>query len=607
MKKILVIALFFLSRAAFADEVSFKGRGPELVVAGSKFQVVYELNARGGRDLHVDFPDEFEVLFGPQVSSSFESRSINGRTSSSHLERYTYTLKALRQGDVVVPAARIKLNGQEYTSGELKIRVRSEQEAEKAKRIAEENARKKSLLLRGTVSKRTVYEQEALVYTIKLYTRLSVRGAEYVEKPSFNGFLAHQIETADNVRPTIEQYGGIDYNTFVLAEYLLFPQHPGELEIPSVEMKFGVEEQVGGSSRGVFGNFYNATRVVNTVRSTSAEKIQVKALPRPQPADFTGAVGQFSLKTTISKQRLEVNDALTLKLTLSGTGNLKLIKPLSPTFSPDFEVYDPKVNMTSNVSGGRMSGSIVSEILAIPRFRGSYDLESLSMSYFDPQAGKYKRLKSEAYRIEVSGEVGHEERGRDSLQSGGDSPLRAVQQEEVKHLGEDIRFIVTDDLSLEAPGNAFFHSRGFFLYYLIPCLLTFLLFFVMRKRIKLMSDVRALQNKKANSMAKRRLRKALKEMKANNSEGFYEETMKALWAYLSHKLYIPVSELSKDNAAETLREHGVESEEVKAFMDIVDACEFARYAPNKEAGAMGRLYADACVVIEKIDKEIRRK
>lgn len=606
MKTIIGLLIFLFSFSALAGDVTFTASAPSVVREGGEFQVTYGINAAGGKDLQVNFPASFKILFGPMVGAGSIASNINGVVSSRVNYTYAYTLRATTGGKIEIPPAQINVGGKLYKSNALVVNVLSLSDVERAEQKAKEDERKNQVLIRAFVSKQKVYEQEAIMYTLKLYTRVKVRTPSN-KLPSFSGFITHEVDLGQNYTSSVDSYNGLDYNVFTIYQCLLFPQHAGEFVIAPTEMELSVEERVSGGNSHIFGNVFSASRVVKTELKSNQVKVQVKALPTPKPSDFSGAVGKFSLNTSLNTKKLNVNEPITYKATLKGTGNINLIAPIHPNFSSDFDTYDPKVNVKTQVTGSGLQGSVYTELLAIPRFRGEYTLGEVSMSYFDPQAEKYKRLKSPVYNISVAS-LANDEDSTTERRIGGTSGVRdLVLKEDVARLGEDIRFISTSALVWSQRGARFFGTRMFYLSYLLPLLLALVLFFLLRKHIKALSDVKGRKNKQANSMAKKSLRQAYKKMKADDVEGFYEEVLRALWDYVTHKLFINLADLSKENAEAILLDHGVDAEQVASFFAIIDLCEFARYAPQKEVGGMDRVYEQASIVIGKMESEIKRK
>jgi hypothetical protein len=593
---------------AATAQVTFKATAPATVVQGEQFRLSFVLNEEG-KDLRLpDMPD-FEVLFGPSTSTSFSQRTVNGKTTSERSVSYTYILMSNKTGTFTIQPATIQVGGSEYKSNSLTVEVLPPDETSKRGgspegvegRRGEERSSTgsptvsvKDAFIRAIVSKGSPYEQEGFTVTFRLYTTLNIVNFGKIRFPEFEGFMVEEIELPMNQQLQMERYEGRNYYTADLRKTLLFPQRSGQITIPSgsIEMVFSVP-----SGRRV-STFFGSQEVMVDVKKnmvTNPVAINVKALPANRPVSYANAVGTFTMKPSISATRLRANEAVTLRLELSGTGNLKLIRDPEVRFPDNFETYDPTVNNSFNVTTNGLNGIRTIEYMAIPRYEGQYTIPPVEFTYFDLNSRSYKTLTSTEYRLEI-------EKGDPSVASTG----AFVSRQDVK-VEQDIRFLKTGEPSYTSSTSFFAGSLGYWLWYLIPLLLLLAAYLVNRKQAIENANVALVRTKKANKVAIRRLKVAEKYLKEEDKERFYEEVLRAVWGYFSDKLSIPVARLSKNNIEAELSEYGVEDELVGTFMNILDTCEFARYAPGESHAEMDRIYSETLTAIGTMENRLKKK
>jgi len=590
---------------AKADEpVRFSASAPSAVALDKPFQLVYSINAPG-RDLRAPEINNFDVLAGPFQSHSSSIQIINGRQSSSESNSYTYTLQAQKTGTFTIPSASIIVGGKKYTSNGISIKVlpadaapsRSQGGQSSSSRGGQASVSNDNLFIRTDVSKTNVYEQEAILVTYKLYTLVDVVQCNPKKMVDFNGFMKQDIDQPTNKQFALENYRGRNYTSVVLYKFLLYPQHAGVLQLDKWNFEAVIQVKNKTAVRSIFDDFFDSYTNVSKMITAPAVKIVVNPLPAGKPASFAGVVGRFNMNSTLSTDQVKSNEAVTLKLNIEGSGNMKLIKNPAIKFPDGFEAYDPKVANNFKSSSAGLSGNKTIEYMFIPRHSGSYEIPSAEFSYFDTQTRSYKTLRTPVYKLQVAKGVG------------GESPTvvgNYVDKEDVKQLGKDIRFIQTDKFTLTKAEEPVFGTFIGWLMYLIPLLISFVLFVIFRKQAKENADVRLVKNKKANKVAQKRLRLAQKLLKEGNKDNFYEEVLKATWTYLSDKLSIPVSSLTKDRVESELTAHNVESKLINQFSNILNTCEFARYAPNSGQQEMGNLYAETIQAISDLEEIFKK-
>lgn len=608
-QKILITITLLLATFTYvkADELTFTADAPNAVVMGETFRLSYTINTHNAKSFRVGNITDFDILSGPNRSSSSSTSIINGVRTSSHTLTFTCILRPKKEGTFTIPAATITAEGKQLTSKELTVKVlppdqqTAQQSASQSRGAATSQSGKISdedLFIVATVNKKKVYEQEAILLTYKIYTTVNLTNVSG-KMPDLKGFHSQEVEMPKGNREfQLEHYNGRNYRTIVWSQYVLFPQQSGQLEIPSITFEGTVAQRVqnydpfeaffnGGSS------FVNVQKPIRTPKLT----IDVSPLPSGRPASYYGGVGDFSISSSISTTELQENEAVTLKLIISGTGNMKLIKTPEVKFPADFEIYDPKVDNKFSLKAGGLSGNKVIEYLAIPRHGGTYTIPSVEFSYFDVKSGSYKTLSTPEYTLNVA---------KGSNSTSGSAPVGYVSKEELRLLGQDIRYINLKDTHYRPRGHFFFGSLVYWLWYIIPLLAFAAVLIIYRKQAVENANIAKTRTKKANKVATRRLKMAKKKMEEKDKSGFYDEVLKAMWGYLSDKLSMPVSELSKDNIAAKLSECQVPSELIDECSNIIAECEFARYAPTLSGYADDKVYDKVATLMNKLENAIKR-
>ena len=600
MKRIVILwmALIAISLQTFADEkVSFTTSAPEAVAVGDQFRLSYTVTTQKVRDFRAPSIKGFEVLMGP--SRSTQVTQVNNDVSASIT--FTYILMAKEEGEFTIPGAVIVADGNEMISNSVKVKVlpADQQQANQGSsngQRANGSIANNDLFITATANKVNVYEQEALLLTYKIYTAVNLRGFDNVKLPDFKGFHSQEVELPNDRRWGLEHYKGRNYQTTVYRQFVLFPQQSGNLTIEQArfDASIAVEKQVSDP----FEAFFNGGGMIEVKKTLMTPKLTIKVseLPAGKPENFSGGVGEFTISSSINTTELKANEAVTIKLVVSGTGNLKLVSAPEVKFPEDFEIYDPKVENNFRLTTAGQSGNQVIEYLAIPRNAGTYKIPAVTFSYFDIKSQSYKTLTTEEYTLNVSKGTG----------SSSQTVSNYTNKEELKVLNQDIRFIKQNAVSLKPHGEFFFGTTAYWLYYLIPMLLFVAVFVIYRKQISENSNIAKVRTKKANKIAVKRMKEAGNLLKANKKDAFYDEVLKALWGYVSDKLNIPVSQLSKDNVEEALIAKNVDNELIKTFIKALNDCEFARFAPGDPAQAMDNLYQDAINVISKMENSIKK-
>ncbi len=615
MRKIvfLWIMLISVSIYAFADgKVSFTATAPDAIAVGDQFRLSYTVTTQNVRDFRAPSIKGFDVLMGPSRSQQNSVQIINGQTTSTSSITFTYILMANTEGSFTIPGATITADGNQLVSNSVQIKVLPADQASSGTSSGNSGGGKQSggtsrassgtavsnsdLFITATASKTTVYEQEAFLLTYKIYTLVDLRMFDNVKLPDFKGFHSQEVELPNDRRWGLEHYKGRNYQTTVYRQFVLFPQQSGKLTIDAARFDASIAKatQAVDPFEAFFNGGSNYVEVKKTIM-TPQLTINVNPLPAGKPADFSGGVGEFNITSSINSTNVKTNDAVTVKIVISGTGNLKLLSNPEIKFPEDFEVYDPKVDNKFRLTSSGLSGSKVIEYLAIPRTAGTYKIPAVKFSYFDINSRSYKTLTTEEYELHVEKGAGN----------AAQTIANFTNKEDLKILNEDIRYIKQNDVTLSQKGDFFFGSLTYWLLYLIPGVAFIVFFIIYRKQIAANANVAKMRTKKANKVAVKRMKQAGKLLAENKKDLFYDEVLKALWGYISDKLNIPVSRLSKDNIVEELRNYGVSDALIEEFLDTLNNCEFARFAPGDDNQAMDKVYSASLEVISKMENSIK--
>lgn len=610
MRKIYLI-FFALSIAlmGFADEVVFRAQAPKQVVVGRPFQITYTVNQRS-RDLRAPEFSDFDVLSGPYTSTSSSTSFVNGKRTSSFEQTYTYMLMAQRAGTFTIGPATVKVDGENVQSNGVRIEVLPEdqqaspssqpaQTSQSTQTSSSSSASSENIFVRTIASKTKVHEQEALLVTYKLYfanvdvTQLT----NNTKLPEFTGFLKQDLEQGE-IQTELEHYNGRNYQTAVLYRTILYPQHSGDISIDPAKFEAVLRVQTQQRPRSIFDDFFGSYTNVTKMLTAPGVTIHVSALPGGKPAGFSGGVGKFTLTPSISQTELQTNDAVTIKLDISGTGNMKLLKTPAIDWPEGFEPYDPKVTNNFKTTTAGVSGTKSIEYLAIPRSAGEYTIPAVNFSYFDIDEKAYKTLSTPEYTIRVK-------RGAGSEHAEGETEGQVISythKEDIKQLGSDIRYINTKE---PEAGNYELKIKNYgllWLWYTVPLLIAIVLLIVLRKQIKEAADINRVRYKRANKVAQKRLKAAAAALKANDKNTFYAAIETAAWSYLSDRLSIPTADLNKENIASLLAQKGVSEALINDVMNVLSTAEFARYAPSTDH-AMDDLYTATTNLINNLEDQ----
>ncbi len=588
------------------------------VVVGERFQVAFEANGEG-RNFQAPTFEGFNVVGGPFTSSSSSIQVVNGSVTRSTSNSYTYALQASREGTFLIGAASVTIDGKKVSSEPYEIKVlpddgsyassgggASSSQGQALQNTSDPQVSGKDLFLRCIPSKKSVCVGDQIVLTYKLYTKVPVSSVSVSKMPSYAGFWTKDIsDNSGKLKQASETVNGIEYTTAEIQKVVIVPQRSGTLTIDPMSMECIAQIRTERSNRrsmDPFEAFFNdpffSNNITNVQKELSSQSlsIDVKSLPENgKPDSFAGAVGNFKFTSSIDKEELSTNEAVTITLTVSGSGNIELLQMPEPVFPPDFEVYDPKITTSTDATSQGMTGTKKAEYLAIPRRAGTFNIQPVEFTFFNPNSQTYQTLLSEPYELSVR-------KGKDSEGDGGG--VYASNQEDIKYLGSDVRHIMTDGAMLKPKHSNFFASSVYFAILLGLLVVFIALLFILKKRAELAKDTAANRNRKADKVARGRLKNAYQHLKAKDQEKFYVEMSQALWGYIADKLGIERSKLSMDTVSETMKEKNVPDELTQQFVDTLNYCEFARFAPGSAEEKMDDLYQRGIDVISKAEKVI---
>lgn len=591
MKRLFSLIIFSIIFLTVYAEVSFTVNPPRQVIEGNKFNITFRLKNAEGDDIKAPQIEGCKLLFGPSTSTMSSYQMINGKTTSSTSIDYSFVYRAEKSGTFTIPETSITANGKTYTTQAVKFTVLPADQANSqgvrvddySTQTSDKQLSKDDIFVRIITSKSNAYEQEAIECTIKLYTKYSISSFLATTQPSFDGFLIEEKDIQSSLNE-IENYKGQNYMTAVLKKCIIFPQKSGKLTINSGKYDITVVqyEQV---NMGFFSTNRPVERQISV--SSNSASIQIAPLPSPQPDGFTGAVGNFTIDSKLSASSFRTNEAASLIYTIAGTGNIKYIKEPIIDFPSEFEQYTPKNDIKASVVGNTVKGSMTIEYTFVPQNVGEFKIGSDKFVYFNPVSKEYITLTTPGYDINVAKGVG--------------TSSSSVAQKEISTKNTDILHIKLGNKNLIKSHNFYICSFWYwFIYVFVITLLSTLIYLNIRK-IKFKADVQGVRLAKANKIARQRLKLAKKYMEQKSNDAFYEEILKALWGYLSDKLLIQASQLTRTNISAELTSYGAPQQLIDSIIEVLDECEMARYTPQKSDAQVEKLYNTTSAVMNEME------
>lgn len=589
-------ALTLLCVLTASAQNSFTADAPAVVSTDEIFRVVFTATYEGGKVSDFTPPsfEGLEVLAGPIPSTSTSFQSINGQSSTTHAHSYTYTVRAVQEGKVTLGAASVKIGKETYKTEPRTIEAVKGEVPDQGSAASggQRQSAGEDLMLRMSVSKTWAVVGEPVIVTLKLYVQSSaISGFEDVRFPTFDGFWSQEIDAPQNIQFVRENYNGKIYNAALLRRYMLLPQQTGALTIDPSELVCLLQIRAESTGpRSIFDDFFSSYQTIRKRVTSEPVTVNVSALPSGAPASFTGGVGSFRLSAGFDSDSVAAHEATSLKITISGTGNINLVDAPKVQLPADFEAYD--VRKTENISTGESgsTGTLTFEYPFIPRAPGVFDIDPVEFTYYDIAAGRYRTLSSGPLRLKV---------GEGTRTDAAVIPS-GVSKRSVESLGEDIRFISTVP-RLKKAGRMMVGSPAMLIIPVVIVLAAAAVWILLSRSIARRSDVAGTRNRKAMKVARARLKNASAFLRQGLYSAFYEELHKALHGYISDKLMLPVADLTRERIGEELRSRGKDEAVIQELSDILDACEYARYAPASGSEAMEKHYQQAVKVISQIE------
>ena len=602
------LLLIFTILTVCADEVTFVASAPKSVVVNQQFRLSYKVNRAKVKEPSIADIPGFRILSGPNRSTQQSIQMMNGKMESTESVTFTYILMAEKEGEYTFPAATVTVDGEKVVSNTVKVKVlpedknsSSSQSGSGRDRVERNSSSTRiaddELFVRATLNKTKVFEQEAVLLTYKVYSLVNLTNLSN-PTPDLKDFHIQEVELPRDKQFELDRYNDRNYHSIVWRQFVLFPQQNGKIEIPSLEFE-GVVAVQTRRNMDPFEMMFNGGPSyveVKKILKSNPLTLNVESLPAGKPVAFSGGVGKFSISSTISNTDLKTNEEITLKVIVKGVGNMKLIGAPQMEFPSEFEAYDPIINNKYSLKNNGFSGEKVFEYLVTPRSSGTFTIPGAKFSYFDIATNSYKTIESEAYTINV-------EKDKEAVTAVASA---YVGKERSKVLASDIRHIKLSESKLSKGNDTFFASVAYYMFFIIPLLMFIASIVVYRKKVAENANVSLVRTKKANKVAVKRLKIAKHLLKENKKNEFYDEILKTLWGYMSDKLSIPVSQLSKENVATELSLKGAEESLVNELHDLLNDCEFARYAPGDATSAMDKTYLSSIDIISKMENSIKK-
>ena len=596
-RTIALLLLPFIGMSLHAASVSFRVEAPSQVIEGNKFSITYVL------ENSPEYPQNIEIkeipncrfLFGPAIMQSSSDITTNGKRRHSSSVRYTYTYRAEKQGSVKISAANAIVGGKTLSTRPMSLeilppdrsatntsgnRTQSVQVYDIDTQTADKPIGHNDVFVQIVLSKPSAYVQEGVLCSIKLYSKYQISKFLTNVQPSYNGFMAQEVPV--QLQGKFENVNGENYYSYVVKQSVLFPQQSGQLKISSGSYELTVVQFE--TINTAFGRMRSPVEKTIKLQSNSAS-LDVRELPTPRPADFTGAVGNFKVSCVLPENQVRTNEASSVKIVVSGSGNLKGLTMPKFNFPSQFDMYDPQTVVSANPSSSTLTGKVEAEYTFVPQLVGTFKIEGVSFSYFNPATEKYEHVNIEGFNLNVA--------------KGTASNAVRYNHEPMK----DILPIYTGEMHLSKDVAYILGGWHNVLFYVVLSVVFLFVAFLYRRTLKLRANEMLMKKKGANKIAIKRLKRAKRFLQKGLSDQFYEEMLTALWGYFSDKLSIPVSELNRDNISKELTNYGMYEADIDRIIRILDECEFARYAQSAATAgiSMDKVFAEAVEAIGTVE------
>ncbi len=595
VKYYFTLILALVSATLFAGNVTFKAAVSKNPVAtGERIKVSYTINSQVAQFIPPDF-DGFQILSGPNQSTSMSW--VNG--VSSYKMTYSFILLAVKEGEFEIAPAKAKVGSEWIESNPLHLTVvkgkavTANTPSSGGNTTGKVTSGGKDIFIRAVPSKSSVYVGEPITVTFKLYTRVNIVNNDLVKMPDLNGFWNEEVDLGQNIPWSTQVIDGKQYNVATIRKVVLFPQSAGDKTIDPLIMTFVIQRRVQRQPQSIFDQFFGSYEEVEVKVASRPYTVKVKPFPEQPPADFTGGVGKLNLSFDYSpKDNLKSHEAITVKLKISGTGNLKLLDNPDIQLPSDFEIYDPKINDRITLANGTYSGYREYEYLLIPRHAGDFVIPPVTVSYFDLSTKKFKQLTTDSIRLHI--EKGDETQANVAYTS---------PKEEVKQLATDINYIQTNFTQVSSSELDFNEWLYFGAAGTLSLAYVLLLLFV-KKQEALKSNTALFNQKQAGKIAAKYLKEAKAELQQNDRKKFLEALHKGLMQYLSKKFNVGFAEMDKNIIREVLQQAGIDTQSIEQTIALIEKIEFLRYAPVQEQ-TNEEILQQATEIIHRIEKQKR--
>ena len=592
-----ILFLALLSSVVAFSQTSFKVVPPGNVIAGRNFSLTFRLT---NGQTNAPKPPELQgcdLLYGPSVSTMSSSQYINGQMSSTTSVDYTYMYRATTPGKVTVPEITVNSGGKDYTSKSVSFEILPPDKQVQSQQGGQQSAPPVSavdpsthrpgavspndLFVRVSFSKTHALEQEAVMATIKVYTKYSITSFLVTQQPLFDGFLSEELPV--NLEVNLENYNGQNYNTAVLKRLLLYPQKSGKLTVNSGKYDITIQ-QFELVNMGFFTTQRPVERQITT--ESNMASIEVTPLPEPKPAGFEGAVGSFTVSTDLQPELLRTNEAALYSYTIKGTGNIRYLKQPDVKFPASIDRYTPKTDIDARIVGANTTGTYRVDYTIVPQEAGKLVIPGTPFVYYDIDKKEYVTLDTRSYELNVAK---------------GSSTSSVVEQREIDKSMHDILHIKPSTELSKKEISYIFHTGLYWLAFIIAIAILIAVAVIYRRQLKFNADVKGRKIARANRVVSKRLKSAREFMKAHENEKFYAELAKAMWGYISDKLSIAPSQLIRDNIASQLENYGASDHTVKDVLSVLDECEMARFTPQHSDQEVAQLYDQAVAAIKSLE------
>lgn len=595
--RFIILFLTALSAISAVSQTSFKVISPGNVIAGRNFSLTFRLSNGQANAPKAPELKGCDLLYGPSVSTMSSSQYINGQMSSSTSIDYTYMYRAKEPGKVTVPEVTVNSGGKNLTSNSVSFEIlppdrqtQSQGQQSSSPQVSAVdptthrpgNVSPNDLFVRVSFSKANVMEQEAVMATIKVYTKYSITSFLVTQQPLFDGFLSEELPV--NLEVNLENYNGQNYNTAVLKRLLLYPQKSGKLTVNSGKYDITIQ-QFELVNMGFFTTQRPIERQVTT--ESNMASIQVTALPDPKPVGFDGAVGSFTVSTDLQPELLRTNEAALYTYTIKGTGNIRYLKQPDVKFPSSIDRYTPKTDIDARIVGTNTTGTYKVDYTIVPQEAGKVVIPATPFVYYDLDKKEYVTLDTKSYELNVAK---------------GSSTSSVVEQREIDKTMHDI-------LHIKSSGNDrqhkeishIFYNGLYWLAFVVAIAILITIVIVYRRRLKFNADIKGRKHAKANKVVNKRLKAARAYMNVHENDKFYAELAKAMWGYISDKLSIAPSQLLRDNIASQLKAYGAADQTVDQVLTVLDECEMARFTPHHSDQEVAKLYDEAVASIRSLE------